>query len=283
MPALANLNGHIQPLESARVPVLDRGCLFGDAVYEVMHIVGGKPRFFQAHLARLQRSLNELRIGPVDLGRLSERIGQTIEAAGFKEALLYIQISRGVGATRSHAFPPPGTPPTEFFFIEEFHDSYGPLRQTGVAVITQTDIRWHRCDIKSVNLLGNILAYQAAKEAGAYEAILVRPDGTITEGARTSLFAIVAGKIRTGPLTPEILPGVTRGEVLKLIAGLQLPCEQRYLRREELEQVEEMFLTGTTAEVLPVVSVDGRPVGSGKPGPITLQIRRAFADYLDRC
>lgn len=280
MPALANLNGKIQPLSEVMIPALDRGFLFGDAIYEVMHVVDGKPRFLKDHMARLARSLAEVRIGPLDLARLQARILETVATGNFSEALVYIQITRGAATSRSHAFPPANTPPTEFCFVEEFKDPYGTLRETGVAVVTQPDIRWHRCDIKSVNLLGNILAYQAAKEAGGYEAILVRPDGTITEGARTSLFAVVRGKIRTGPLSPEILPGVTRGIVLKLIKQLELPYEEKHLHRDELPQLEELFLTGTTAEVLPVISVDGQRVGSGKAGLVTKQLQDAFADFV---
>jgi D-alanine transaminase len=280
MPALANLNGQIQPLAEAKISVLDRGFLFGDAVYEVMHVVRGNPRFLPEHMARLERSLRALRMGPVDLPRLQRRILETLAAGAFHDALVYIQITRGAAATRSHAFPLPGTPPTEFFFIEEFADPYGSARAIGVSVVTQPDLRWHRCDIKSTNLLGNLLAFQNAKEQGGYEALLIRPDGTITEGARTSLFAVVAGKIRTGPLTPEILPGVTRGVVLKLIQQLHLPCEEKHLHREELGSVQEMFLTGTTSEVLPVIRVDGQTLGQGQPGPFTRQIQQAFRDYV---
>jgi len=280
MPALANLNGKIQPLSQVMIPALDRGFLFGDAVYEVMHITQGKPRFITDHMTRLERSLTAVRIGPIDLVRLRARILETIKTGSFNEALVYIQITRGAAASRSHAFPPANTPATEFFFVEEFKDPYGPLRETGVAVVTQPDVRWHRCDIKSVNLLGNILAYQAAKEAGGYEAILVRPDGTITEGARTSLFAVVQGKIRTGPLSPEILPGVTRGIVLKLIRHLDLPCEEKHLHREDLPFLEELFLTGTTAEILPVSSIDGQPIGRGRPGTVTKRLQDAFFRFV---
>ncbi|HMO36495.1 MAG TPA: aminotransferase class IV [Gemmatales bacterium] len=264
MPApLANLNGIIQPLATAMVPALDRGFLFGDAVYEGIYACDGKPRFLDLHLKRLERSLRELRIGPIQLERLQQRLLETLAAGPFDEAFIYIQISRGAGASRTHHFPPPGTPPTEFFFIEEFTDPYGELRHTGVSAITQPDIRWHRCDVKSVNLLGNVLAFQAAKEQNAREAILVRPDGTITEGTRTSLFGVVDGTLRTGPLSAEILPGVTRS-----------------VHVDELPQVQELFLTGTTSEVLPVTILDGKPVADGQPGPITRKLQRAFAELV---
>jgi D-alanine transaminase len=277
---LGNLNGSIKPLAEVMVPALDRGFLFGDAVYEGMHFTGGKVRFFDRHLARLERSLRELRIGPIDLPRLRGRIEDTIRQGEFGEAFIYVQITRGAGPSRTHHFPPAGTLPTEFFFVEEFKDPYGPLRETGVAVVTQPDLRWHRCDVKSTNLLGNVLAFQASKEQGGYEALLLRPDGTVTEGARTSFFGVIDGRIRTGPLTPAILPGVTRGVVLELIRELKLPVEERHVMREELPQAEELFLTGTTAEVLPIVTVDNRKVGEGKPGPITRKLQAAFRELV---
>lgn len=278
--ALANLNGVIQPLAQTMVPVLDRGFLFGDAVYEAMHIVDGKPRFLARHLQRLERSLRELRIGPIDMTRLQQRISDTIAAGPFVEAFVYIQITRGVGPTRAHAFPPPGTTPTEFLYVESFTDPYQELRKTGVSAITHSDLRWHRCDIKSTNLLGNVLAFQACKEQGAYEALLVRPDGTITEGTRTSLFGVVDGRIRTGPLSPEILPGVTRQVVLELIQELKLPVEEKHLKLTELPRATELFLTGTTSEVLPIVRLNGQIVGTGTPGPMTKSLQEAFAAKL---
>jgi D-alanine transaminase len=278
--ALANLNGVLQPLANVMVPALDRGFLFGDAVYEAMHIVDGKPRFIERHLARLERSLRELRIGPIDLERLKQRITETIAAGPFVEAFVYIQISRGAASTRSHAFPPPGTVPTEFLFVESFSDPYKELRNSGAAAITHPDLRWHRCDVKSTNLLGNVLACQACKEKGAYEALLVRPDGTITEGTRTSLFGVVNGTLRTGPLSGEILPGITRQVVLELVAELKLPVQERHLTVAELPSTTELFLTGTTSEVLPIVLLDGKAVGAGTPGPMTKSIQKAFAAKL---
>lgn len=278
--ALANLNGVIQPLAEAKVSVLDRGFLFGDAVYEGLHVVDGKPRFLDLHMARLERSLSELRIGPIDISRLRQRIAATIAAGPFEEAFLYIQITRGAGPTRSHAFPPPGTLPTEFLFVESFQDPYRELRFQGIAVVTQPDLRWHRCDVKSTNLLGNVLAFQAGKEQGAMEAILVRPDGTMTEGTRSSLFGVVNGVIRTGPLSPDILPGVTRLVTVQLIQQLKLPAEEKHLHMSELDQIQELFLTGTTAEILPVSSINGKSVGNGKPGPVTQILQKAFSEYV---
>lgn len=279
-PALANLNGKIQPLAETMVSALDRGFLFGDAVYEGMQVVAGKTRFIDLHFQRLQRSLNELRIGPIDMHRLRQRLLETIAAGPFTEAFIYVQITRGASTTRSHAFPPKGTRPTEFLFVEAFADLYVKLRETGVTAITQPDLRWHRCDVKSTNLLGNVLAFEAAKEHQAHEAILIRPDGTVTEGTRTSLFGVLDGKVRTGPLSPEILPGVTRSVVIDLIRKLDLPLDARHLHRVELSKVEELFFTGTTSEVLPITTLDGRPVADGKPGPITRKLQTAFREFV---
>src|SRR5262249_35754318 len=154
MEPLANLNGKIMPLKEVMVPALDRGFLFGDAVYEGMHFIDGKVRFLSRHMQRLERSLGELRITGVNLQRLEQRLLDTIATSGFAEAFIYVQISRGAGPTRTHYFPT-GATPTEFLFVEAFLDPYAEQRQTGVSVITFPDLRWARCDIKTVNLLGN--------------------------------------------------------------------------------------------------------------------------------
>jgi len=281
-PALANLNGKIQPLAETMVPALDRGFLFGDAVYEGMHAVAGKIRFVDRHFQRLERSLIELRIGPIDLDRLRARLLETIAAGPFQDAFIYVQITRGAGPTRSHAFPPEATRPNEFLFVETFADPYASLRDTGIAAITQPDLRWHRCDVKSTNLLGNVLAFQAAREKQANEAILIRPDGTVTEGTRTSLFGVLDGKIRTAPLSTEILPGVTRSVVIELIKQEWLPFEEKCLQRVDLPRVTELFFTGTTSEVLPVSTLDGKRIGDGKPGPMTGKLQAAFRELVDK-
>lgn len=263
------------PLRQAQVPVLDRGYLFGDAVYEGLHLSGGRVRFLDAHLARLRRSLAELQITGVDLDRLRRRLEETIAASGCQEAFIYIQISRGVGPRRSHAFPQECTP-TELIFVEESGDPYGEIRQSGGRAVTFPDWRWQRCDIKTVNLLGNVLAAQAAKQAGAVEAVLIRADGTLSEGSRTSVFGVVAGTIRTAPQSPHILPGVTRAFVLGMIRDLGLPLAEQAIHRDELPRLDELFLTGTTAEVLPIVQLDAQVIGTGQPGPLTRTLQAEF-------
>jgi D-alanine transaminase len=278
MDPLANLNGQILPLAEARVPVLDRGFLFGDAVYEVLRVYQGKPWRMAEHFARLARSLEAIRIGGVDLDRVKERMVATIAAGPFAEAIVYIQITRGA-APRKHAFPAAATP-LELIFVQEFVDPYAELPRTGAAVITQPDIRWDRCDIKSTNLLANVLAMQSAVEAGGVEALLVLPDGTLTEGTHTSFFGVMDGSLLTRPQSPAILPGITRGLILGLAARARIPLREQSLRQSDLPRVSELFLTGTTSEVLPIVKVDGRPVGDGQPGPITRRLQEAYAEAV---
>lgn len=275
MEILANLNGQIMPLHQAQVPVLDRGFLFGDAVYEGLHLVNGRVRFLDAHLARLRRSLSELRMSGVDLDRLRQRLQDTIAASGCREGFIYIQISRGAGPRRTHAFPESCTP-TELIFIDPTPDPYAELRERGVRAITFPDLRWKRCDIKTVNLLGNVLAAQAAKQANAVEAILVRDDDTLSEGSRTSVFGVVDGTLRTAPLSPNILPGVTRQFVTRIIRDLGLPLKEHPLHRSELPKLQELFLTGTSAEILAVVELDNTTIGTGVPGPITRKLQAEF-------
>lgn len=274
MEALANVNGVAMPLNEAKVSALDRGFLFGDAVYEVLRVYGGKPWLADGHFQRLARSLEAIRIHGVDLERLRQRMLVTIAAGPFLEATVYIQITRGA-ARRSHPFPAQATP-LEFLYVQEFHDHYAPARETGAAVLTQPDIRWDRCDIKSTNLLANVLAMQAAVEAGCLEALLYNPDGTLTEGTHTSFFGVRQGTVLTTPSGPAILPGITRSLIMRLTAQAGIPVREQSLTKADLSQVAELFLTGTTSEVLPIVRVDGVPVGDGRPGPITRRLQEAY-------
>jgi D-alanine transaminase len=271
---LANVNGERMPLSEVRVSAQDRGFLFGDAVYEVLRVYHGRPFLLDEHFERLRRSLEAIRITGIDLPRLHRRLLETIAAGPFLEATAYLQITRGA-APRGHPFPGNATP-LEFLFVQEFHDPYVEARRTGASVLLQPDVRWDRCDIKSTNLLANVLAMQAAKEAGCQEALFYLPDGTLTEGSHTSFFGVRDGTVLTAPKSHDILPGITRGLILALAARAGVPVRERMLRRDELDEVQELFLTGTTSEVLPVVRVDSRPVGDGKPGPITRRLQEAY-------
>jgi D-alanine transaminase len=275
MEAIANVNGQQMPLSEVRISALDRGFLFGDAVYEVIRVYGGKPFLFAEHMGRLARSLAAIRISGVDLERMKQRIVATIAAGSFAEAIVYIQVTRGAAATRTHTFPKDAVP-LEFLFVEAFVDSYSELRERGAAVITQPDIRWDRCDIKSTNLLANVLAAQAARDAGAYEALLYLSDGTLLEGTRTSCFGVLDGTLLTAPQSPHILPGITRSLILRLAQEQKVPVREHVLMLNDLPRVTELFLTGTTSEVLPIIQVDGKPIGNGKPGAITRRLQEGY-------
>jgi D-alanine transaminase len=266
------------PLAEARIPALDRGFLFGDAVYEVLRVYGGRPWLAEEHFARLGRSLDNIRIHGVDLVRLRKRMQETIAAGPFVEAIVYIQITRGA-APRSHGFPA-DVKPLEFLYVQEFRDPYVQARQEGAAVITIPDMRWGRCDIKSTNLLANVLALQAAKEAGCIEALLCSDDGIVSEGTHTSFFGVLDGKLLTAPNSPHILPGITRGLILRLAKRAAIDLQEHELRLPDLARVSELFLTGTTSEVLPVVRVDGQPIADGKPGRITRRLQEAYRDAV---
>jgi D-alanine transaminase len=273
-PTLCILDGVRMPLGDARVSVLDRAYVFGDAIYEVLRFYDGRPWLEEEHFARLERSLTEVRIHGVDLARLRRQMHELIAAGPYREGIVYIQVSRGV-APRAHAFPA-HVRPTELMWVQETGDGYAEKRTKGVAVVLQPDIRWKRCDVKSVNLLGNVLANQAAKEADAAEAILYTPDGTITEATHSSFYGVKDGVIRTTPLGPAVLPGVTRSFVMRLIAELGLPLDERSLHRDEVPACSELFLSGTSMEVCPIVKVDGKPVGDGTMGPVVRRLQEAF-------
>jgi D-alanine transaminase len=272
------LNGQRMPLSEAKVSVLDRAFLFGDGIYEVLRVYQGKAWLEEDHFVRLARSLEAVRIFGTDVERLRSQMRETIAVGPFREALVYIQVTRGA-APRSHTFPA-GTKPLELLWVQEIGDPSAGKRDEGVAVSLQPDLRWKRCDIKSVNLLANVMANQAAKEAGCVEAILYHEDGTLTEASHSSLFGVLDGVIRTSPRSPDILPGVTRKLVLALAARAGLPVVETSLHRDDLARVSELFLSGTTLEICSVVRVDNQLIGDGKPGPVVKRLQEAFAELL---
>ena len=275
------LNGEYLPRSEAKVSVDDRGFLFGDGVYEVTRVVRGKLFEEERHWARLQNGLSELAItARVDRGQIREIYEHLISANGLRDedATVYLQITRGA-APRTHAFPDPAVEPNIYAFANRFQVP-AQLRKDGVPVITHPDIRWSRCDLKTVNLLPNAIAKQRAVEAGAWEAVFVR-DGVLMEGAATSLFGVIDGELRTFPKCNYILPGVTRDAVLDLARDLGIPARETPIFVEQLGRLEELFLTGTTSDVQPIVTVDGRQVGDGVPGRITRALQQALMERLD--
>jgi D-alanine transaminase len=273
------LNGRFVPRPEATVSIDDRGFLFGDAVYEVVRVARGSFVEAERHLQRLERSLREIAIPPPrlePLGVAKELLGRNGLTQG--DAVVYLQVSRGA-AQRQHAFPSPPVPPTVLMTAAPFQPR-PELAERGVAVITQPDLRWSRCDIKSVNLLPNVLAAERAAEAGAFEAILLR-DRVVTEATRSNVFALLGGVIRTHPTGPLILPGVTREVVLELAAEAGLSVSEEAVTSAELARADEVFVTGTTSDVMPIVSIDGRRVGSGRPGPVTTQLGQLLAQRIE--
>ncbi len=270
----ASWNGAILPLSDVRVSPLDRAYLFGDAVYEVMRVYDGRPFMLAAHLDRLRASLDALMI-PADVAGLRGRLAALIAKAGVRDAAIYLQISRGE-APRSHV-PPAGMRPNELAWIDPLAPDFGlSKRVKGVRVALVEDGRWHFARVKSVNLLGNVLAGMEAKARGADEALLFDRDGRITEGMHSTFFAVRGAEVLTTPLSANILPGVTRAVLLPLARGLGLAVTERSMARGELADMDELFFTGTLSEVQPIVVLDGVPVGNGEPGPVTRRLLEAM-------
>ena len=273
------LNGEFLPRAAARVSVDDRGFLFGDGAYEVTRVVDGRLFEAERHRRRLARTLDGLQIdrSGIDLEALDRAAERLLAENGLLEgeATVYVQVTRGAAVPRTHHFPPAGTRPTVYAAATRFVPPT-KLRERGASVITVPDIRWSRCDLKTVNLLPNALAKQAAVAAGADEAIFVR-DGVLMEGSHSNLFAVVDGELRTAPATNYILPGITRDVVLELARGAGIAVREYPLLHAELPRAAELFLTSTTSDVLPVVRIDGATVGAGAPGPVTRRLYEAFA------
>jgi D-alanine transaminase len=279
------LNGAYLDRAAARVSVDDRGFLFGDGVYEVTRAVRGHLFAHPHHLRRLERGLHALELawpvglGPAELTTVSERLLLENGLAD-GEATVYVQITRGgEGVPRQHVFPPASTPPTVFVAASRF-PSREDLRRRGAAAITEPDVRWGRCDLKTIQLLPNILAKQRAEAAGAYDALLVR-DGLVTEGAQSNAFMVLDDVMRTHPPGPRVLTGVTRDVVLEIAAELGLPVREEAVHAIDLSRTSEVFFTGTTTDVMPVVQIDGRPVGTGRPGPVARQLQEKLRERLD--
>ncbi|WP_292066785.1 D-amino-acid transaminase [Brevundimonas sp. UBA7664] len=281
MSRVAYVNGQYQPHGQATVHVEDRGFQFADGVYEVWSVFDGRLADFDGHMTRLHRSLNELRI-PIPMTReaLARVLNETVRRNRVREGLVYIQVTRGT-ARRDHPFPPEGTAPSVVVTARSLPLSKGNASaKKGVAVITQPDIRWGRCDIKTVGLLANVLAKQAAKERGAAEAWMVDEMGLVTEGSSTNAWIVDEhGKLRTRDTQANILQGITRAAVIQLIADEGLELEERAFSVDEAKRAREAFYTSASGFVMPATSIDGVKIGDGKPGPIATRLRTL---YLDR-
>jgi D-alanine transaminase len=283
MTRFAYVNGQYLPHSDAMVHVEDRGYQLADGVYEVVAVHDGRFVDEQPHLDRLDRSLFELRIGwPMTPAALKLVMRELVRRNGLRNGILYLQVTRGV-APRDHAFPKTRVAPGLVMTTKRARTLPATAVRDGVAVITIPDIRWGRCDIKSVALLPNVLGKQAAHEAGAFEAWQVTASGVVTEGTSTNAWIVTReGKVVTHPPGPQILNGVTRLTVLRLAAESQIAVEERPFTFEELRSAREAFLTSTTSHVLPVTRVDGELVGDGKPGRIARRLRELYTAELGR-
>ncbi len=278
---LVYLNGEVLPLAQARISPEDRAFLFADGVYEALLARHGRLLLWHEHERRLRQGLAALRIELADPGALravvEEPLARNELLAG--EATVYLQVSRGA-APRLHAFPDPPVPPTVYVTTRAWGGHAQALLAAGATAVTAADTRWARCDVKSTALLPNVLAQQQAREAGAHEAIFVR-DGIAIEGSHSNLFAVRGGVLSTFPVCNYILDGVTRGCLLGLAATLGIPVRLGALPLADLYEADELFLTGTTTEVLPVVAVDGRRIGDGRPGRVSTRLREAYLQRVE--
>jgi D-alanine transaminase len=274
VPEIAYVNGEFLPLERAMVHVEDRGFQFADAVYEVIRTYRGKPFAIDEHLGRLFRSLEGIRLRHAFMADdLKALIAEAVQRAGFAESVIYLQVTRG--RAPRHRGIPSQSEPTLVITVREFH-SVAHLRETGVSVITVPDNRWARCDIKTVALLANVLAYHAAREAGAHDAVFIEPDGSVSEATAGNVFVVIENRLSTPPKGPKILSGVTRDKVLQATRSAGIEAREEQITKADLFKTEEVFLTSTTAEIVPVIAVDRRKVGAGKPGPVAARVYQQF-------
>jgi len=282
MSRIAYVNGRYLPHAHATVHIEDRGYQFSDGVYEVCEVRGGRLIDERRHLARLVRSLDELRIAlPMPLAALGVVLRETVRRNRVHHGLVYVQVTRGV-ARRDHAFPPAGTPPSLVVTARNLDFSANERAATdGIAVITLPDNRWDRVDIKAVALLPNVLAKQAARDRGAKEAWFVDRDGRVTEGASTNAWIVLDGKLVTRPAEHGILRGITRTVLLDIIRAKGLELDERAFSVEEAYRAQEAFITAASLIVMPVVRIDGRVIGGGVPGPVAGSLRGQFHHYAE--
>lgn len=281
MSRTAYVNGRYLPHRKAQVHVEDRGFQFADGVYEVVHVHGGRFVDEDRHLARLERSLGEVRI-PMPMARpaLAQVLREVVRRNRVSEGLLYMQVTRGA-ARREFAFPPPGTPPTLVVTARHVPAFPGDVARWTATVILHPDQRWARRDIKSTALLPNVLAKQAARERGATEAVLVDGDGFVTEGSSSTVWIVDGqGRLFTRQLSHEVLPGCTRAALIAEMQAAGIGLEERAFSAAELRQAREAFLTSATSFVKPILAVDGKPVGGGQVGPVTRRLFTLFGAHV---
>lgn len=270
------LNGHFMPIEKACVSVLDRGFIFGDGVYELIPVYSRRPFRLEKHLHRLQLSLDGIRLkNPYEDEEWHNLLEQLIADNEGEDQSVYLQITRGV-AKRDHAFP--DVPPTVFMMSNPLLPPAPELFETGVSVVTASDNRWIRCDIKSISLLPNVLLRQIAVDVGAMETILIR-DGYLTEGSASNIFIVKDQVLLAPPKSHLMLPGVTYDVTLELAAGSDIIYEVREITEDELLAADEIMLTSSTREIMAVTRLNDQPVGNGRPGPKFIQLHQLYQQY----
>ncbi len=278
------LNGQYMPIEEAKISVLDRGFIFGDGVYEVIPVYSRKAFRLPEHLRRLQHSLDGIKLSnPHSDSEWTTVINELVARNSAQDQYLYLHITRGA-AKRDHAFPKPPVTPTVFMMSSPLLPPPAELLQSGIACITAPDNRWLRCDIKAIALLPNVLLRQMAVDAGCAETILIRPasiagDEFMTEGAASNIFVVKGGTLLAPPKDNLMLPGITYDVVLEIAAANGIPHEVRRVMKEEVFAADELLLTSSTKEVLPITLLDGKPVGSGKPGAMFARLHALYQGF----
>ncbi len=271
------LNGRFVPMDEARIPVLDRGFIFGDGVYEVIPVYSGYPFRMAQHLARLQKSLDAIKlVNPMPPAQWSRLVKRMVTLNEGRDQAVYLQVTRGV-ARRDHAFPARATP-TVFMMSNPMSVPPKTLVASGCACVSATDNRWLRCDIKSTSLLGNVLMRQRAAEAGCLETILFR-DGFLSEASASNVLVVHGKTVSAPPNNHLVLPGTTNDVVMELVRKARIALELREVHADEVRAADEIWLTSATKEVLAVTRLDGRRVGSGKPGPVFKRVYRLYQEY----
>lgn len=279
--SIVYLNGEFLPPEQAMVPVMDRGYLFGDGVYEVIPAYGGKAFRLPQHLKRLRNSLDAIRIpSPFDDAQWRSVLDELLRRNPGEDQSIYLQVTRGVMKKRDHAFDD-SLKPSLFAMVTPIAPADPSLASEGIKAITLNDIRWQSCHIKAITLLPNVLLRQQAIDAGAVEAILIK-DGYATEGAASNLFIVHNGILMTPPKGPRLLPGITRDLILELAAHHALPYRESDISSEDLINADEIWLTSSTKEIMPVTSLDNVRVGDGKPGAVYKRMSALYAEYKNQ-
>ena len=274
------LNGKFMPVEEARIPVLDRGFIFGDGVYELIPVYSRVPFRMDEHLARLERSLAAVRIrNPYSRAEWRDIILQLVTKQSFEDQGVYFQVTRGV-AKRDHAFPKDSVP-TVFIMANPLVNPPQELVERGAAAVSAVDDRWHRCDIKSISLIGNCMLRQVSADVGAVETILFR-EGMLTEASASNVFVVRGGVILSPPKSNLILPGITYDVVAEIAQAAGLPFEFRQIGEAEVRSADEIWVTSSSKEVLAIVTLDGKPVAGGKPGPLFRRVHALYQEFKQK-